>query len=68
MTTNIWGDVSSGPQRLIGEMAHVEVNESDLNGRLHQFLAGLNVYLTDLPPISPPMTGPYLVSRQYFAG
>jgi hypothetical protein len=61
---NIWGDVSSGPQRLIGEMAHIEVNESDLNGRLHQFLVGLNVDLTGLPPVSPPMTGPYLVSRQ----
>lgn len=61
---NIWGDVPSGPQRLIGEMAHVEVSESDLNGRLHQFLVGLNVDLTGLPSVSPPMSGPYLVSRQ----
>lgn len=64
MTTNVWGDVSSGPQRLVGEMTHVEVSESDLNGRLHQLLVGLNVDLTGLPPISMPTAGPYLVSRQ----
>lgn len=64
MTTNIWGDVASGPQRLIGEITHVEVGESDLNGRLHQLLVGLDVDLTGLAPVSTPASGPYLVSRQ----
>lgn len=64
MTTNIWGDVISGPRRLIGETTRVDLRESDLNGRLHQLLVGINVNLTGLTPVSMPATGPYLVSRQ----
>ena len=64
MTTNIWGDVSSGPQRLRGEMTHVEVTDSDLNGRLHQLLVGLDVDLVTLPPVRRPSDGPYLMSRR----
>ncbi len=45
-------------------MTHVEVTDSDLNGRLHQLLVGLDVDLVTLPPVRRPSDGPYLMSRR----
>lgn len=64
MRTNIWGDVSSAPQRLSGETSRVDLTEDDLNGRLHLFLIGLDVDTMGLPPVGGPSAGPYLISRQ----